>query len=52
MGGAFLSNFVPSKTDWIHLDIASRDFLKSNTENRHSGATAEILRTLFYFLLL
>ncbi len=52
MGGAFLSNFVPLKTDWIHLDIASRDFLKSNTENRHSGATAEILRTLFYFLLL
>lgn len=52
MGGAFLSNFVPAKTDWIHLDIASRYFLKSNTENRHSGATAEILRTLFYFLLL
>jgi leucyl aminopeptidase len=52
MGGAFLSNFVPAKTDWIHLDIASRDFLKSNTENRHSGATAEILRTLFYFLLI
>ena len=50
MAGAFLSNFIPEKTNWIHLDIAGVDNLKYNTNTRHYGATGEILRTIFYFL--
>jgi leucyl aminopeptidase len=50
MAGAFLSNFVPANTNWLHLDIAGVDFLKSNTNNRFSGASAESLRSLFSFL--
>ena len=51
MAGAFLSNFVPEKTNWLHLDIAGVDFLKSNTVNRFSGASAESFRSLFTFLV-
>lgn len=50
MAGAFLSNFVPQNTNWLHLDIAGVDFLKSNTNNRFSGASSESLRSLFTFL--
>lgn len=50
MAGAFLSNFIPDNTNWIHLDIAGVDFLKSDTANRFSGASAESFRSLFTFL--
>jgi leucyl aminopeptidase len=50
MAGAFLSNFIPNNTNWIHLDIAGVDSLKHNSNTRHYGATGEILRTLFSFL--
>lgn len=50
MAGAFLSNFVPEKTNWIHLDIAGVDFLRSDTVNRFSGASAESFRSLFTFV--
>jgi leucyl aminopeptidase len=50
MAGAFLSNFLPQNTNWLHLDIAGVDFLKSNTNNRFSGASSESLRSLFSFL--
>jgi leucyl aminopeptidase len=50
MAGAFLSNFIPEKTHWLHLDIAGVDNLKSNSETRHYGATGEILQSLFHFL--
>jgi leucyl aminopeptidase len=50
MAGAFLSNFIPEKSNWIHLDIAGVDDLRHNTNNRHYGATGEILRSVFYFL--
>lgn len=50
MAGAFLSNFIPKDTNWIHLDIAGVDNLKTNTSTRHYGASGEILRTLFSFL--
>jgi leucyl aminopeptidase len=50
MAGAFLSNFIPENTNWLHLDIAGVDFLKSNTYNRFSGASSESLRSLFSFL--
>ena len=63
MAGAFLSNFIPdknllktnvikeSKVNWIHLDIAGVDNLTSNTDTRHYGATGEILRSVFHFLM-
>ena len=48
--GAFLSNFVPKNVKWLHLDIAGVDMLKNDSQYRYSGATGEILRTLFEFL--
>ena len=50
MAGAFLSNFIPQNSNWIHLDIAGVDNLKHNSNTRYYGATGEILRTLFSFL--
>ena len=50
MAGAFLSNFIPEHTNWIHLDIAGVDNLKYDSVMRHYGATGEILRSLFSFL--
>jgi len=50
MAGAFLSNFIPKKSNWIHLDIAGVDNLNHKTNMRNYGATGEILRSLFYFL--
>ena len=50
MAGAFLSNFIPEKSNWLHLDIAGVDNLKNNTNTRHYGATGEILQSLFHFL--
>ena len=50
MAGAFLSNFVPEKVNWLHLDIAGVDNLKSDTHMRHYGASGEILRSVFYFI--
>lgn len=50
MAGAFLSNFVPEKTDWLHLDIAGVDNLKFGTSMRNYGATGEIMRSLFNFV--
>ena len=49
MPGAFLSNFIPKNTAWMHLDIASIDYLHNDTNIRHKGATGNILRTLFDF---
>lgn len=48
--GAFLSNFIPKNVDWLHLDIAGVDMLKKDILYRYSGATGEILRTLFEFI--
>jgi len=50
MGGAFLSNFIPANSNWLHLDIAGNDNLIGSTSKRFSGATGENLRTIFYFL--
>ncbi len=50
MAGAFLSQFVPNDTNWIHLDIAGVDNLNNGSNSRHYGATGEILRSIFYFL--
>lgn len=50
MAGAFLSNFVPMDTKWIHLDIAGVDNLSSSTNSRSFGSTGEIIRTLYSFI--
>jgi leucyl aminopeptidase len=49
MAGAFLSNFVPEKTNWLHLDIAGVDNLKYGTLMRNYGATGEIMRSILDF---
>lgn len=49
MPGAFLSNFIPKNSKWIHLDIASIDYLHRETNMRYKGATGNIIRTLFEF---
>ncbi len=48
MAGAFLSNFVPKNTKWIHLDIAGVD-LNEGDSKRSFGSTGEIFRTLYDF---
>jgi len=50
MAGAFLSNFIPKKCNWIHLDIAGTDSISNNNEMRYFGATGEIMRTVLTFL--
>ena len=50
MAGAFLSHFIPSGVQWLHLDIAGVDSLNHNTSYRYYGATGEIMRSLFGFL--
>ncbi len=50
MGGAFLSHFIPEKTDWVHLDIAGVSFNENDKSNMYHGATGEILRTLVNYL--
>jgi len=50
MAGAFLSQFIPEKAHWMHLDIAGVDMLTGNTHMRKYGATGEIFRSLLYFL--
>lgn len=50
MGGAFLSNFVPSNTKWIHLDIGGVSYLNNSTKYYCSGATGVGLRMLYQFI--
>ena len=51
MAGAFLYNFLPnSDISWIHLDNAGVDFLKTETVDRYSGATAEGFRMIIHFV--
>ncbi len=47
---AFIYNFVPKDSDWIHLDIAGVEEVRYDQETRHKGASGETLRTLFTFL--
>ncbi len=47
---AFIYNFVPKDSDWIHLDIAGVEEVRYDQETRHKGASGEALRTLFTFL--
>jgi leucyl aminopeptidase len=51
MASAFLYNFIPNKSNWMHLDIAGVSYLDKETNSRISGGTGEILRTLYSFLI-
>lgn len=50
MPGAFLSHFVPKNSKWVHIDIASVDWIYNEDSMRYTGATGNILRTLFEFV--
>ena len=47
MPGAFLSHFVPKNSKWVHIDIASIDWIYNDNKMRYNGSTGSILRTLF-----
>jgi leucyl aminopeptidase len=49
MAGAFLSNFIPKNTNWIHLDIGGRESCGNNNEMRNYGASGEIMRSVLTF---
>ncbi len=51
MVGAFLYNFVPKNSKWIHLDIAGVSYIEKHNDIRHYGGTGELLRTLYDFML-
>ena len=51
MPGAFISNFVPNKCPWIHIDIAAIDYIYKNNNMRYNGATGSILRSLLDLIL-
>ena len=51
MPGAFLSHFVPNKSGWVHIDIASIDYIYKNSNMRYNGATGSILRSLLDLML-
>ncbi len=54
MAAAFLYNFLPSKKnkniDWIHLDIASTNFLSSGNSMRCAGGIGSCFRTIYNYL--
>jgi len=49
IGGAFLKNFVKD-TPWVHLDIASTAWSKSESGTTTKGATGSTVRLLIEFL--
>ncbi len=48
--GAFLQNFIPNNTKWIHLDIAGTAYINTENKTKYEGATGEIMRTLVNYL--
>ena len=51
MAGAFLSNFIPKNTSWLHLDIAGVSFLENENKYYSAGATGEGIKLLYNFIL-
>ena len=51
MAGAFLSNFIPKNTSWLHLDIAGVSFLENENKYFSAGATGEGIKLLYNFIL-
>lgn len=47
---AFLREFVPNKTDWLHLDIAGVMGPQDDTSYLHKGMTGRPTRTLIEFI--
>lgn len=48
---AFLREFVPDKTDWMHLDIAGVMGVQDDTPYLHKGMTGRPTRTLIEFIV-
>ncbi len=49
-GAAFLHNFIPNNTKWMHLDIAGTAYINMENKIKYEGATGETMRTLIRFL--
>ena len=50
MAGAFLSNFIPKNTNWLHIDVAGADYHENGNEIRFSGSNGVMLNSLLCFL--
>ena len=50
MAGAFLSNFIPKNTDWLHIDVAGADYHENGNEIRFSGSNGVMLNSLLCFV--
>ena len=50
MAGAFLSNFVPKNSHWLHIDVAGADYHENGTEIRFSGSNGVMLNSLLCFV--
>jgi len=49
--GAFLREFIPEKTNWLHLDIAGVGFLEADGLWAYKGASGYAVKGLLRFLL-
>lgn len=47
---AFLREFVPERTEWLHLDIAGVLGVQDDTPYLHKGMTGRPTRTLIEFI--
>jgi leucyl aminopeptidase len=44
--GAFLSNFVDEKSNWIHIDVAGPSFIKQRTQGYGVRLLTEVIKEL------
>ena len=44
--GAFLSNFVDDKSNWIHIDVAGPSFIKQRTQGYGVRLLTEVIKEL------
>lgn len=48
VAGSFLSNFIPDKTNWMHLDIAGVAFFENSS--KYKGATGMSIHPIYEFI--
>lgn len=46
--GQFVGEFIPKETPWIHIDIAGTSYLSAPYKYLTNGATAIMVKTLYY----
>lgn len=46
--GQFVGEFIPKETPWIHIDIAGTSYLSAPYKYHTNGATAIMVKTLYY----